>query len=190
MKTKICLIGLLLAASVTGRAALYSYSSGTLNTAIPDYNTIGLTLTAAPGSYDPVFTPGGGNWSTSTLTLTFTLTGGAVTDLSGYLRLGNLESSPSYNFTSISSGVNTINFDNNASFATAFSGQNPDNTWTLYFADTVNGDTTTLNGWSLEITAVPEPANVALAIFGAVLAIWAVGRRLKRSSAFSNEMKP
>lgn len=46
---------------------------------------------------------------------------------------------------------------------------NLNDTWTLFFADGVNGDQTTLNGWSLDITAVPEPVNVVMGIFGVVL---------------------
>ena len=47
-----------------------------------------------------------------------------------------------------------------------FNGDNPNGNWTLYFADTIaGGGNATLNGWSLDITAVPEPMNAALAIF-------------------------
>ena len=35
-----------------------------------------------------------------------------------------------------------------------------------FFADQSGGNTSTLNGWSLDITTVPEPVNVAMAIFG------------------------
>lgn len=46
-------------------------------------------------------------------------------------------------------------------------GDNPNGSWTLYFADTIaGGGNATLIGWSLDITAVPEPVNVAMAIFG------------------------
>jgi len=48
-----------------------------------------------------------------------------------------------------------------------FNGDNPNGNWTLYFADTIaGGGNATLNGWGLDITAVPEPVNVAMAIFG------------------------
>jgi hypothetical protein len=40
----------------------------------------------------------------------------------------------------------------------------------LYFADEVaGGGQAILNGWSLNITAVPEPANLALGLFVAML---------------------
>jgi subtilisin-like proprotein convertase family protein len=49
----------------------------------------------------------------------------------------------------------------------SFNSSAADGTWTLYFADLfAGGGQTTLTGWSLDITAVPEPANVALALFG------------------------
>ena len=51
----------------------------------------------------------------------------------------------------------------------AFNTINPNGTWTLFFADLSGGDgadVTTLNGWSLDITAVPEPVNMAMIIFG------------------------
>ena len=52
-----------------------------------------------------------------------------------------------------------------------FEGGNPNGTWDLYFSDpTSGGGTSTLNQWSLNITAVPEPVNAALVIFGAMVA--------------------
>ena len=43
----------------------------------------------------------------------------------------------------------------------------PNGTWTLFFSDVSGGGgTATLNSWSLDITAVPEPVNVALEVFG------------------------
>ena len=56
----------------------------------------------------------------------------------------------------------------------SFNGANPNGNWTIYFADMASGGGTgpsTLAGWGLEITAVPEPVNVALGIFGGVFAL-------------------
>lgn len=48
----------------------------------------------------------------------------------------------------------------------SFNGTSPNGVWTLYFADVVGGGgTPNLTSWSLDVTAVPEPANVALGIF-------------------------
>ncbi|PWU13391.1 MAG: hypothetical protein C5B50_19470 [Verrucomicrobia bacterium] len=57
----------------------------------------------------------------------------------------------------------------------AFNGLNPNGTWTIFFADESAGEQSTLVGWSLDITNVPELANVALLIFGALAAMRALG---------------
>jgi subtilisin-like proprotein convertase family protein len=50
-------------------------------------------------------------------------------------------------------------------------GQTADGTWTIYFADlSSGGGSPTLDSWSLGITAVPEPVNGALVIFGICVA--------------------
>jgi subtilisin-like proprotein convertase family protein len=49
-----------------------------------------------------------------------------------------------------------------------FNAMNPSGAWTLFFADMAAVNTSTLNGWTLDITAVPEPVSVALGIFGAL----------------------
>jgi subtilisin-like proprotein convertase family protein len=61
----------------------------------------------------------------------------------------------------------------------SFSGSNPNGDWTVFFADMAGGggsSPSTLTSWSLEITAVPEPVNVALSIFGGVFAVVVVVR--------------
>ena len=65
-----------------------------------------------------------------------------------------------------------------------FGGQDPNGEWTLFFADVVaGGGNSTLNGWNLEITAVPEPVNVALGVFGVLFGVvTVVRRRLRRST--------
>ena len=61
----------------------------------------------------------------------------------------------------------TVSYTADGGSLASFNGVNPNGTWTLFFADLSSGNTSTLNGWSLDITAVPEPVNVAMAIFGA-----------------------
>lgn len=62
-------------------------------------------------------------------------------------------------------------------FATTYGGLDPNGTWTIYFQSMVSGDeTTTLTSWSLSITTVPEPINVALGIFGGVFGAVALAR--------------
>jgi subtilisin-like proprotein convertase family protein len=52
---------------------------------------------------------------------------------------------------------------------TTFQNTDPNGSWTLFFADEGPGDAPTLNNFSVDITPVPEPVNVALAIFGVAL---------------------
>jgi subtilisin-like proprotein convertase family protein len=43
--------------------------------------------------------------------------------------------------------------------------------WTLFFEDTTSGGgSSMLNSWTLNITSVPEPTNIALGIFGLIVA--------------------
>ena len=66
----------------------------------------------------------------------------------------------------------------------SFGGMNPNGVWTLFFADVSGGGGTSMvNGWSLDITAVPEPTNIALGIFGVVGAVWGFWRRHARKKA-------
>jgi subtilisin-like proprotein convertase family protein len=68
-----------------------------------------------------------------------------------------------------------------ATFANTFGGSDPYGNWTLFFADLSGGSVSTLNGWSLAITAVPEPVNLALGLFGVLsAAVTAVRWRLKQ----------
>jgi hypothetical protein len=55
---------------------------------------------------------------------------------------------------------------------------NPNGNWTIFFADLSGGDLTpsTLGSWSLDITAVPEPVNVALGLFAGVLLLVILAR--------------
>jgi hypothetical protein len=180
MKTKICIISLLLALNVPAWAALYSYGTlagGSAIGTIPDNNTIGFT---------DAHTLSGLGTSISDLTLTIALQGGFSTDLSGYIRLGNLTGSPYYNLTTLIQGqtlsessATTYAIDfTTTGFQSTFNGQNPNDAWTLFFADSSPGGVTTLNGWSLGITAVPEPITLALPIFGVLMLAIGLVRRL------------
>jgi hypothetical protein len=170
MKTHASLLALLLAASLPASAAMYHYDSGAITQGIPDNNLLGTgdALTYTLGGAQPVITD---------VSLSFSLLGGYSGDLSGYLRLGQTPSSPFYDLTSLIQGQTlggtpvayTIDFTTGG-FETAFDGRNPNNTWTLFLADSAAGDATTVTGWSLDITAVPEPTTWAAMIFGGGLA--------------------
>ena len=178
MKTKICLlIAVLTVVQFPAWGALYS--SGSLSgVTVPDNSTIGTgnTLQLAVS---------GENWSLSSLTLTFVLQGGFSADLSGYLRLGSSPSSPYYNLTSLIqsqtlSAVSPTSYNITFGSGSVFDGQNPNDPWTLFFADNSLGGTTAVNGWSLDVTAVPEPGNVALGCLGGLAGGMTLIRRYAR----------
>ena len=51
-----------------------------------------------------------------------------------------------------------------------FNSSSANGNWELFFADmTKGGGNSTLNGWSLNLTVVPEPVNLALVLLGAML---------------------
>jgi hypothetical protein len=163
------LIALALCGSAQG--AVYSFSGPFVNNGpgagvIPDNDYIGLA---------DVHTLSGLGSSISDVILTVHLSGSAIDDLSGYLRLGNLAGSPSVDLAAyLTPGHNDFTVD-----LTAFNSLNPNNTWTLFFADTSAGGENTLVSWSLDITAVPEPANVALGVFAGVLVLTGVARKVR-----------
>lgn len=61
-------------------------------------------------------------------------------------------------------------------FLSSLIGHTPDGTWTLFLADLSPVGEAMLKSWSIEVTAVPEPAELALG-FGMGLLGWAVWRR-------------
>ena len=70
-----------------------------------------------------------------------------------------------------------------STFATQFNGTNPNGTWSLYIVDDVpanDGETGSITGWSLNITAVPEPSTWALLIAGTVALIFFSRRQRAR----------
>ncbi len=60
---------------------------------------------------------------------------------------------------------------------------NANGTWTLFLADLSGGDVSTLVGWGLDISVVPEPTTWALLGFGALVAATVVVRRVRRQAA-------
>jgi hypothetical protein len=58
----------------------------------------------------------------------------------------------------------------------SYNGLNPNGTWTLFIADLSAGAQSQLVSWELDITAVPEPVNVALGIFAGVFLVVTLAR--------------
>jgi subtilisin-like proprotein convertase family protein len=87
-----------------------------------------------------------------TLTDATTLGGNPVTGIQ------NTTETPGQLFSGTYNAAGTLGTFNNSS---------ANGEWTLFFADmTPGGGQAQLTGWSLGITAVPEPVNVAMVIFG------------------------
>ena len=79
----------------------------------------------------------------------------------------NINTAPETPGVPFGGGGNYSAADGSGAFATAFNGLDPNGTWTLFLADeSSGGGTSTLVSWDLEVSAVPEPTNVALGIFG------------------------
>jgi len=106
-------------------------------------------------------------------------TGDAVQMLFGYATAGfnnvRLSDAGSLNIHGVAtpSSSPTTYLPDGASSLSSITG-NPNGDWTIFFSDMAGGGGTppsTLVSWSLDITAVPEPANVALGIFGGVFAL-------------------
>jgi len=109
----------------------------------------------------------------SSLNVTLDSTSGNIHNTAGS---GNISSgsysadgqtiSPLSSAGSFSSSGGSITLD--AVFGTG--SVDPNGTWTLFLADVVSGGgNETLNGWSLDITAVPEPVRLSLGVFAAML---------------------
>jgi subtilisin-like proprotein convertase family protein len=175
------LLGLLLGTGLSASATTNVFDSGSISELIPDNNLLGT-------GNDLTYTLSGAETFIGDVSLTFELQNGYSGDLSGYLRLGNTISSPYYDLTSLIQSLTlgaapesyTIDFTTPA-FSSTFSGQNPNNTWTLFIADTAAGDETVVKNWALTIVTVPEPTSLAVLIFGAGLTAfyrrWRTGMR-------------
>jgi hypothetical protein len=173
-------------AFVIQNAGAVVIGSGTLNVAIPDGTPIGYQTTLHIADGLDVANV------TVTLNVTGGYAGDLYAYLThdGYTavlldRIGTSESnpygnsSPGMNVTfstegtmdihSVPSGTTQItgtylpDGGDLAGFAGA--GHSSTGDWTLFIADIDGGGSATLNSWSLDVTEVPEPVNVALGVF-------------------------
>jgi subtilisin-like proprotein convertase family protein len=97
---------------------------------------------------------------------------------------GNINTYGSSSYTT--SGGQVTGTYNPAGGNTAFqgyNGMNPNGGWVLFIADMSGGDPSqsVLNSWSLTFDVVPEPVNIAMAIFGVVLVAVGFGRSWVRN---------
>lgn len=63
----------------------------------------------------------------------------------------------------------------------SFNGTPVNGSWTLFLADLSFGDMSTVDNWSLVITAVPEPTTWAALIFGGLFGAVQVARRFRKA---------
>ena len=193
MKTLLTLMAALLLAEGGARAAVCNIPFTGVNTAIPDGNPVGLTIDGIVSGHPSGMTVGG-------LTVSLNISGGYNANLYAYLESPNkklvaLMNQPGVSednsFGASGAGMNITLLDGASSSIQSetsggvlsgsysamgnlsdFNGSAVDGTWTLYFADLVNGGgESKLVDWSLNITAVPEPANVGLFAVLALLVI-------------------
>ena len=189
IQTTIGLLAVMLGAGVA-RGALYTETFSGINMAIPDGNPVGVSLSETVSDIPGGSTVGGltvdlsvsGGYNgnlyaylvapNGTLVMLLNQPGATISNPFGYSGSG-------YNITLSDTAAGSIQttpetpgsvFSGTyqaAGTVGAVSGSAADGTWTLYFADVAaGGGQPILNGWSLNITAVPEPANLALIIFG------------------------
>jgi subtilisin-like proprotein convertase family protein len=85
--------------------------------------------------------------------------------------------------------VSVLDTDARTATLSSFIGGNPNGNWTLFLADTSPIGESSLNGWSLEISTVPEPTTWALIGFGLMFAGTGLVRRrqLRRTSEARSE---
>ena len=64
-----------------------------------------------------------------------------------------------------------LDTDPRTAFLTNFLGGDANGDWTLFIADLSGGATHTLDGWSMEITGIPEPGTISLLGLSLVLLV-------------------
>ena len=176
--------------------------SSTLAVSVADHQITGLsvTLNVSGGyngdlyaylSYGGVLVPlvnrigvGSGNpFGASGAGMNVTLTdGGSLGDihLAGNGTLSGTYSPDGRNISPLSAAA-TFDSASRVSFS-SYNSIDPNGTWTLFFADVSGGGgNSTLNSWSMDITAVPEPVNLALGVFAGLLLLTITLRRGRSS---------
>jgi subtilisin-like proprotein convertase family protein len=217
MKTKMLAVLLSCAPALTLPAALWSAGSvngsGTsLNQVIPDANLSGYAFSMNVSGENFSLTDinvtlnfsGGFNGDL----YAYLSYGGTKVELLNRVGTG-LGVNPQFTFGYSTAGMNNIILDDsspngsihnvatpaaNATYTpdggslASFNTMNPNGSWTLFFADKSGGNVTTLEGWSLDISAVPEPTTVALGIVGGIGAVgWLVRWRKAQKQKFGNK---
>lgn len=79
-----------------------------------------------------------------------------------------------------------LNTSPRTAFLSSFQGLDANGSWTLFVADNAAGDESTLLGWGLTVTGVPEPSRVVLLMLGGM----AMLQRRRRNAASTQNAAP
>ena len=198
MKKQILLTLVTVAMWTSAQAAYlaYDFSSGVLNTTIPDGNAVGISFTTDLSGDTAAITD---------VNLLLQISGGYNGDLYGYVvsptgtrvELFNRpgpgvagNSGSAFNVTlddqSVNGSIESIAATGNISgdytptgSLLNFNDQNANGTWRLFLADLSGGNTSQLVSWGLQIEAVPEPTTWAVIIFGVLFGGGQVFRQVR-----------
>jgi subtilisin-like proprotein convertase family protein len=172
--TTITSVSVTLSVSGGWNGDLYAYLSNGSGYAVL-LNRVGLTGSDSAGYGNPGFE--------------ITLSSGSSSDIHLYQTLnpqynGNGQLTGTWgadgrfiNPASDGSAFDSASRDNTLSI---FNSQNPNGTWTLFIADSSGGEISTLTGWSVDVTAIPEPGSLSLLLAGALTLGGVSLRRLRR----------
>ena len=152
-----------------------SQLSGIVNPSVASVASVQFTITGGwDGDYTVVLSHTDGTTSQS-LTLLKMLSGGAAAN-SGFTSVTFTPASGSDTAVASTSSPSPITGTYYGINFSSFQNISPRGDWLLYVTDNAAGDHGVLSGWSLNLDVVPEPVNVALGIFGGMMAILAFAR--------------
>lgn len=108
---------------------------------------------------------------------------------SGFNNITLADSGAGGNIHDVETPVSGISYGADGGTLASYNGMDPNGTWTLFLADSSAPNQSTLEGWSL-VTEVPEPVNIALAVFGAVFVALSVARWCFSSKSLRRRQTP
>jgi hypothetical protein len=172
LKTTFSLVLLGIALCGSARGALYHFDGPTSGDAgagagvIAARNSVPLVNIESISGIAPTIT--------DTILTVHLGTSDGLSDIQGLLRLGDTSGSHYITFTPTSTSY-VLDFSD-------FNTLNPNDNWTLSLANPSGAFDNSLVSWSLDITAVPEPVNVALGIFAGVFMVVGVAKSMRKRS--------
>jgi hypothetical protein len=171
--------------TLSAHAALYSYTDNTAPGVVPQNGTTFSSQQIVSGIASSISSPG------VEIILTFndnaSLTGNS-SGIQGLLDLGTSTASPYVSFEPTGTPVAGSQERTYTATFSDFNSLNPNATWGLVLWDnSTSGIENGLVSWTLDITAVPEPVNVALAFFGGLVIVGRVISLRRKSTSQRNQ---